>query len=91
MEIKVDKKEIIQKVEQFNKGDQLKFKLHETFGGGFAIIEVNPKFPDKGEKKYLLRWDDNLVMTGSPKLSFTSDKGKAVAAWVTDRLGELIP
>ena len=58
------KKEIIQKLEQLPKGGQLKFKLHETFGGGFAIAEVNPKFPDKG---------------------------KAVAGWVADRLGELIP
>jgi hypothetical protein len=89
--MQMTKKEIIPKLEQLTNGVQLKFKLHQTFGGGYAIAGLNPKFPDKGEKKYLLRWDDNLEMTGITKLSFTSDKAKAVASWVADRLGESVP
>jgi len=83
-------KMLIQRLSQLNNDERLKFQLHETFGGGFVVIELNPRFPAKGEKKYMLRWGDQPEVKDKPKLSFTSDKEKAVIGWVTDRLGELI-
>lgn len=43
-------KEIMKRVDQLQNGEALRFKIHETFGGGFAIIELNPKYPAKKEK-----------------------------------------
>jgi hypothetical protein len=80
--MKMGWKEIMQKVEQINDGQSLKFKIPQTFGGGIAVIELNQ---NKG-KKYLLKLgkDENV----SPY--FDSDKPKELAKWVAERQGDFV-
>ena len=56
--MKMDWKEIMQKMEQLTEGQALKFRIPQTFGGGIAVIELNQ---NKG-KKYLLKLgkDENV-------------------------------
>lgn len=80
--MKMDWKEIVQKMEQLNEGQALKFRIPQTFGGGIAVIELNQ---NKG-KKYLLKLgkDENVSSY------FDSDKPKDLAQWVAERMGELV-
>jgi hypothetical protein len=84
--MKLKKDEIIKKMEEFKDGETLKFTIPATFGGGIAIIGLNPKCSDKGGKKYLLQTgkDDNA------KPYWDTDKAKDLAKWVVDRMGELV-
>jgi hypothetical protein len=84
------KKEIIQMMEQLDKGQSLSFKLPETFGGNYAVIEINPDHPQKGQKKYVLRLGKSEDAARKAAPFWLSDKAKQVAGWVSDRLGELI-
>lgn len=80
----------MQKVEQMSDGAQLIFRLDEVFGGGIAIIELNPSYPQKGQKKYLLRWGKSIEETKGLAPLINSDKAKSVAGWVADRFGQWI-
>jgi hypothetical protein len=77
-------------MEQFKDRESLKFTFPEVFGGGIALIELNPRFPEKGQKKYILKIgkDDKLAENVIPH--WVSNKPKDLAKWVSDRLGELI-
>ncbi len=81
----VSKKEIIQKMEEIKGGQTLGFRLSPTFGSGVALIELNPQYPEKGQKKYRLRWgkDERDARAKEPLMS--SDKAKNLAGWVSDR------
>ena len=80
--MKMDWKEIMEKMEQLNEGQALKFRIPQTFGGGIAVIELNQ---NKG-KKYLLKLgkDENVGPYSD------SDKPKELAKWVAERMGELV-
>lgn len=80
--MKMDWKEIVQKMEQLTDGQGLKFNIPQTFGGGFAVIELNQ---NKG-KKYLLKLGKDEKV--SPY--FDSDKAKDLAKWVAERMGEMV-
>ncbi len=88
--MKLSTEEIIKQVEQFQNGQHLTFRFPPVFGGGVAIIGVNPQFPTKGEKKYVLKLgkDQDLAEKASPIM--TSDKPKSLAKWVTERFGEQV-
>ncbi len=88
--MKVSTEEIIKQVEQFQNGQHLTFRFPPVFGGGIAIIGVNPQFPAKGQKKYVLRLgkDEGLSEKANPIL--TSDKPKPLAKWITERFGEQV-
>ncbi len=88
--MKASTEEIIKQVEQFQNGQHLTFRFPPVFGGGIASIGVNPQFPAKGEKKYVLRLgkDQGLAEKASPIL--TSDKPKPLAKWITERFGETV-
>jgi hypothetical protein len=83
--MKLSRDEIIKRMEQFKEGEFLKFNIPVTFGGGIAIIGLNPNHSEKGGKKYLLQTgkDDNV------KPYWDTDKAKDLAKWVTDRMGDL--
>ena len=83
-------KEIAGQIDQFKDSEKLVFKIHETFGGGFAIISANPKYPEKGQKKFLLKTGKGIPLAEQATPFWTSDKSKDLARWVTDRLGELV-
>jgi hypothetical protein len=84
--MKLKKDEIIKKMEEFKDGETLKFTIPATFGGGIAIVGLNPNRSEKGGKKYLLQTgkDDNV------KPYWDTDKAKDLAKWVTDRMGDLV-
>jgi hypothetical protein len=83
--MKLSWKEILQKMEQINDGQRLKFIIPATFGGGMAIIERDQKSLN-GEGKYIMRLgkDENA----SPFYEFK--KPKDLAKWVADRMGDLV-
>ncbi len=80
------REEIIERMEKLAKGEYLKFSIPQTFGGGIAIIQVNP---DEG-KKYVLKLgtDENSALQA--KSYWEQDKAKPIAKWVADRVGDLI-
>jgi hypothetical protein len=88
--MKLNWKEIEKKIEGLQNGLYLKFKIPPTFGGDFAIIELNPNYPGKEEKKYFLKVgkDEDLTKNGQPY--WASDKSKEVAKWVAERFGDFI-
>jgi len=75
--------EIIERMGKLKDGETLKFTIPEIFGGGIAIIGLNP---EKGGKKYLLRLGDE----GNETPYWPTDKAKELAKWVADRQGDLI-
>jgi hypothetical protein len=56
-------------------------------GTGAAVIELNPNYPGKKEKKYILYLADVADMQPAGKGSklFDSDKPKELASWVKER------
>jgi hypothetical protein len=48
--MKVSIEEILKQMEQFQNGQNLTFSFPAVFGGGRAIIGLNPRYPAKGEK-----------------------------------------
>jgi hypothetical protein len=84
--MKLSKDEIIKRMEQFKEGETLKFNIPPTFGGGVAIISLNPKRSEKGGKKYLLETGND----GNVKPYWDTDKAKDLAKWLVDRMGELV-
>lgn len=84
----VSKKTITDAMENLKPGECLKFKLSSTFGGRTVILEINPAYPEKGEKKFVLRWADNEAQAKAAAPFMTSDKAKKLAEWVADRSPE---
>ena len=88
--MKVNTEEIVKQMEQFQNGQHLTFRFPPVFGSGIAIIGVNPQFPAKGEKKYVLKLGKDEVLAEKASPIFTSDKPKHLAKWVTERFGEQV-
>jgi hypothetical protein len=80
--MKLSQDEIIERMEQLKDGETLKFNIPEIFGGGIAIIGLNPK---QGGKKYLLQ----IGNEGNESPYWDTNKAKDLAKWVADRLGDL--
>ena len=89
------KKEIIARMEQLEKGGRLLFVLSPTFGGRIIIVEHNPEYPGKKQKKYLLRTGKDVDHAMREKPLMAEDKAKKIAEWVADRspqwLEETVP
>ena len=86
----VTKNDIIQMMEQLTGEQKLGFKLHESFGGGAAVLELNPLYPQKKQKKFILRTGKDVEVAKKAKPFWSSDKAKDLAAWVADRAIEII-
>ena len=84
-------KEIVaNKVEQLGPGEALSYRLAEVYGGGLAIVEPNPQYPEKG-KKYFLSLDKIVdeKPTGKRSRLWESNKPKDFAGWIIERGGQL--
>jgi len=81
--MKLSQDDIIDRMEELKDGESLKFNIPEIFGGGIAIIGLNP---EKGGKKYLLR----IGNEGDENPYWDTNKPKDLAKWVADRLGDLV-
>lgn len=80
------REEIIERMEKLQKGQTLKFSIPETFGGGIAVIQVNP-----GEgKKYILKLGKDEATAMDSRPYWEQDKAKPIAKWVADRVGDLL-
>ena len=88
--MKVSTEEIIKQMEQFQNGQNLTFSFPPVFGGGRAIIGLNPKYPAKGEKKYVLKLGKDEVLAEKASPILISDKPKHLAKWITERFGEMM-
>jgi len=87
----ITKKEITQELENLKQGQCLRFRLSPTFGERFVILEQNPLYPQKGQKKYVLLNGKDEANARSQPPFYASDKAKKLAAWVVDRAPQWIP
>jgi len=78
-------------IEQLTPGQTLSYRLPETYGGGLAVIELNPQYPKKG-RKYILSTETivDSKPTGKRRRLFDANKPKDIAGWILDRDGELL-
>ena len=88
--MKMGKKEIVGRMNQLKDGDMLRFLLHPTFGGGMAIIRLNPNHPAKGQKKYEIKLGKDPASAEQSSPYWSADNPKDLAGWVADRWGELV-
>jgi len=86
----LNKKDIIQMMEQLTGEQKLVFKLPDTYGGGAAVLELNPLYPQKKQKKFILRTGRDADVAKTAKPFWSSDKAKDLAGWVADRANEII-
>ena len=82
--------DIMEQMEAFKEGQVLKFTIPEIFGGGTALITLNPGFPGQGQKKYLLKLGNGEQEAENAKPYWATDKAKDLAKWVADRQGDQI-
>jgi hypothetical protein len=85
--MKLTRQEIMEQMEQFKGGQALKFNIPEIFGGGVAVIVLNPNYKEQGEKKYLLKLGDDEKRAAEASPYWATDKPKDLAKWVADRQG----
>jgi hypothetical protein len=81
---------IIDRIEQLGPEESVSYRLPEVYGGGLAVVELNPQYPEKG-KKYFLSLEK--IVDGKPEGKrgrlWESNKPKDLAGWIVDRSGEL--
>jgi len=87
---RLDWKKIAERMEQLENEQRLRFRTPATFGGDFAIIELNPDYPGEGQKRYHLKLGNNESLAKQARPYWNSDKPKDLARWVGDRLGYLV-
>ncbi len=85
--------EIREKIEALkNPGDMVFFYMARggghggPLGMGAAVIELNPNYPGKKQKKYIIYQTDviNMKPVGKGQKLFDSDKPKDIAHWVAN-------
>jgi len=81
---------IASKVEQLGPAESVSYRLPEVYGGGLAVVELNPQYPEKG-KKYFLSLEK--IVDGKPEGKrgrlWNCNKPKELAGWILERGGEL--
>ncbi len=85
---------LISKIEQLSGGQGIRYRLPETYGGGLAVLGLNPEYdpaqPKKG-KKYVMAIETlvNDKPSGKKRVLWDTAKPKDLANWVFERNGEL--
>ena len=87
---------IISEIEQLGAGQSLRYRLRELWGEEVldesVVIELNPQYPGKGQSKYA--FSSEQLVDGKPAgkrtLLAQSNKPEYLAAWITERKGELM-
>ena len=80
------RKAIMEMTERLQKNESLQFSIPATFGGGVAVIQLNP---DAG-KRYILKVAVDLETARVSTPYWSHDKIKPIAKWVADRLGDIM-
>jgi len=88
---KLSPREIITSlIEQLQPGQSISYRLAKVYGGDLAVVELNPRYPEKG-KKYSM--SSEPLVDGKPSGKRTrlwyADKPSHIASWIIDRQGEL--
>jgi hypothetical protein len=86
--MRLDRDEIVEMMEQLKKEEVIKFTLPEIFGGGVAVVGLNPNPPGKKQKKYILKVGNDEASVLGGNVYWQNDKAKAIAKWVEDRQGD---
>jgi len=83
------KEALISEIEGLTAGQAIRYRLTDTFGGGLAVIELNPQYPGKGAK-YILSTEALVAEkpSGNKRTLFDTNKAKLLADWMFDRNGE---
>jgi len=81
----ITKKEITERLEALKPGESLRFRLTATFGERFVILQVNPLYPKKGQKKFVLLNGKDEANARSQPPFYAAVKAKKLAEWVADR------
>jgi hypothetical protein len=80
------RKAIMELMERLQKGESLQFSVPETFGGGVALVQLNPN----AGKRYILKVAKDLETARVSPPYWSHDKTKPIAKWVADRLGDIM-
>ena len=76
-------------IEQLQPGQSLSYRLAKIYGGDLAVVELNPRYPQRG-KKYSMSTE--ALLDGKPSGKRTrlwySDRPSHIANWIIDRQGE---
>jgi len=83
--------EILERLENIQPGQKLKLRTSKTFGEYMVILELNPAWPKKGEKKYLLWVGKTEAAARAGKPFLQADKAKKVASWPAERWSQWLP
>jgi hypothetical protein len=87
----VSRDEIVKRLENIQPGEKLKLRTNRTFGDDMVILELNPAWPQKSEKKYLLWVGKTEEAARRDKPYLQSNKAKKVAGWASDRWAQWLP
>ena len=77
--------EILKRLENIQLGEKLRLRTGQTFGEFMVIMELNPAWPKKHEKKYLLWVGKTEAAACAGKPFYQSDKAKKIANWPAER------
>ena len=80
---------IMNEIVQLTPGHFVSRELHRTYGGGLAVVELNPDYPGKGEK-YVLSTEKIVdgKTTGKRTKLWGTNKAKELADWIEGRCVE---
>lgn len=81
----VSRDEILKRMESIQPGEKLKLRTTPTFGEMTIIVELNPDWPKKGEKKYRMWVGKTEAAARKDKPFYQSDKPKKLAGWAAER------
>ena len=87
---KLSPKDILEaKILALQTDEAVMYQLSATFGGGLAVVTINPKYPEKG-KKFALLTETLVNDKPSGKRQFLWDYNKPgdIARWILDRNGK---
>jgi len=74
-------------IEKLSAGQTVTYKLAETFGGEFAVIQLNP---EGGGKKYMMTLEEAQAgkPTGKKRVFMRHDNPTFIAKWIHQFWGE---
>ena len=86
--MRLDIYDIVEVMEQLKEEEVIRFTIPEIFGGGVAVVGLNPNPPGKEQKKFILKVGKDEASALEGNIYWQNDKAKAVAKWVADRQGD---
>jgi len=82
----MNKKELTELFEKMAPGQEQVYKLAQTFGGNYCVVNFTPD----GKKKYVMRWGKSVEVARSSEPFLQADKAKKIAEWIAERHGEAV-